>query len=127
MKYIYTSSKLERNLCNLFEIEYVPAKPERIEIIKTNSIPPINLGIDIGVIGKEPWNKGKKTGPLSEEHKAILSIANKGYIKGEEHRNNLSVSLRGNKNGKNNTKPKTPEHREKIRQTLLKKHIEKKL
>lgn len=31
--------------------------------------------------GKPAWNRGKKTGPLSEEHKRKLSNANKGNIK----------------------------------------------
>ena len=121
MKYIYTSAEFDRKLCELFEVNYVPSEMERIQLSKTKSTPPVNLGIDIGVSGKEPWNKGKKTGPLSDDHKTSLSIAAKAYTKTNEHKENLSKALKGNANGKNNTKPKSDEHKEKIRQTLLKK------
>lgn len=48
--------------------------------------------------GKTPWNKGIKTGPLSEETKKKMSLANKGRKKPpftEEHRKNISLSQKG--------------------------------
>lgn len=121
MKYIYTSAEFSRKLCELFDVEYVPCEPDRIQVKKIKSVSPVNLGIDIGVKGKDPWNKGKKTGPLSDDHKASLSIAAKAYTKTDEHKDNLSKALQGNTNGRNNTKPKSEEHKEKIRQALLRK------
>ena len=123
MKYIYTSAEFDRKLCELFEVDYVPSEMERIQISKTTSVAPVNLGIDIGVKGKDPWNKGIKTGTLTDEHKQALSIAAKAYTKTDEHRGNLAKALKGNTNGKNNTKPKSDEHKEKIRQAILKKRI----
>jgi hypothetical protein len=123
MKYIYITDKFNQNLCSLFDVEYTPEEMYRIPVEKDNSIMPVNMGIDIGVIGKEPWNKGKKTGSLSTDHKKALSIAAQGYIKSEEHCNKLAKSLKGNQNGKKNTKPKSEEHKEKIRQTLLKRNL----
>jgi len=120
MKYIYNSAKFNRKMCEIFEVAYTPSKPDRIQVDKINSIAPVNLGIDIGVVGKEPWNKGKKTGSLSDEHKLALSIAGKSYEKTQEHRKKLSESLKGNKN---DIKPKSQEHKEKIRQSILKRKM----
>lgn len=117
MKYVYyTSPAVDKKLCELFDIHYVPSEVQRIEVEveRKTKVSPANLGIDIAVPGKPPWNKGKKTGPLSEEHKKALSIAATGYVKTAEHRRKLSISLAGNKNGKKNTKPKSDEHRRKL-------------
>lgn len=125
MKYIYVTDKSNQNLCSLFDVEYAPMEIHRITVEKDSGILPVNIGIDIGVIGKDSWNKGKKTGSLSEDHKKALSIAAQDYTKTEEHRNNLSKALKGNQNGKRNTKPKSEEHKEKIRQSLLKRNLSK--
>lgn len=39
--------------------------------------------------GKPAWNSGKKTGPLSEEHKTKIKEANSGRIFSEEHKQKL--------------------------------------
>lgn len=46
-------------------------------------------------LGKIPWNKGKKTGPLSEEHCKNLAISGKGKYFSTERRTNISKSLKG--------------------------------
>lgn len=126
MKYIYITDKSNQNLCSLFGVEYTPEEMYRIPVEKDNSIMPVNMGIDIGVLGKDPWNKGKKTGSLSEDHKKALSIAAQDYAKTEEHRNNLAKALKGNQNGKNNKKPKSEEHKMKLREVTLKQWAKKK-
>jgi hypothetical protein len=59
---------------------------------KLTTISPPNLGIDIGVFGKDPWNKGKKTGPLSESHKNALALAAKSHKRTEEHKKNNALA-----------------------------------
>jgi hypothetical protein len=127
MKYIYITDEFNQKMCEAFDIEYHLTNTSRISVSKTESILPSNVGIDIGVPGKAPWNKGIKTGALSAAHKESLSIANKGHIKSAEHRLNLSKSLAGNINGKNNTKPKSIEHRQKLRESTLKQWADKKV
>lgn len=52
-----------------------------------------------------PWNKGKKTGPLSEEHKRKISKAligkrnALGFKHSEEAKEKISESLKGNTRG----------------------------
>jgi len=72
-----------------------------------------------------PWNKGKKTGPLSEELKRKMSLARKGekhwnYGKTtpKESRIKMSKSHRGQKPW-NKGKTLSEEYRMKIRKTLL--------
>jgi len=51
--------------------------------------------------GKVPPNKGKKTGPLSEEHKKKISKSNKGKNTGplsEERKRKISKAVSGEKN-----------------------------
>jgi hypothetical protein len=128
MEYIYFHDSTNKLLCEVFGIEYHPIESYAIacEPITDNRIPPSNIGIDIGVIGKAPWNKGKKTGPLSEENKKALSIAAKRYTKTEEHKQNLSKALQGNTNGKNNTGTKSEAHRQKLREASLRQWAAKK-
>lgn len=45
--------------------------------------------------GKSPWNKDKKTGHQSEEHKKNLSEALKGKPHSENHKQKISESLKG--------------------------------
>jgi len=125
MKYIYVKDKFNQNLCSLFGVEYTPMELYRIPVEKNISIMPSNIGIDIGVKGQDPWNKGKKTGSLSEDHKKALSISAQEYTKTEEHRNNLAKALKGNQNGKKNTKPKSEEHKQKLREATLKQWAKK--
>lgn len=47
--------------------------------------------------GMPPWNKGLKTGPLSEDHKRKCSESGKQKIFTEEHKKNISKSLKGRK------------------------------
>jgi hypothetical protein len=120
MKYIYATDKFNQNLCSLFDVEYTPMEIYRIPVEKNISIMPSNIGIDIGVKGQDPWNKGKKTGSLSEDHKKALSLSAQEYTKTEEHRNNLAKALKGNQNGKKNTKPKSEEHKQKLKEAAIK-------
>lgn len=49
-------------------------------------------------IGNPPWNKGLKTGPLSEAHREKISKANKGKKKppfSKKHRENISKASMG--------------------------------
>ena len=92
MKYLYISAEFDRKLCDIFEVNYFESETTRIPLEKVPSITPCNLGIDIGVLGKDPWNKGKKTGPLTESHKKALSIAAKGYKRTVEHQEKLTAS-----------------------------------
>lgn len=46
-------------------------------------------------VGKTPWNKGKKTGPHSEESNRKRSQTLKGRVKSPETRRRLSLSLTG--------------------------------
>jgi len=120
--YIYITPEFDKKMCEAFNVEYTPKEIQKIKLECTNkSLMPPNIGIDIGVKGKEPWNKGKKTGPLSQEQKDVLSLAAKGYNKTDQHKNNLSTALKGNQNGKSNTKPKSDAHKQKIRESILKK------
>ena len=48
--------------------------------------------------GVPTWNKGKKTGPRSEETKAKISKKNKGKIITQEMRKKISKTLTGRKN-----------------------------
>ena len=50
--------------------------------------------------GKKAWNKGKKCGELSEEHKKKLSEANKGKVLSEETRNKMKESNKGKIKGR---------------------------
>ena len=54
-------------------------------------------------MARVPWNKGKKTGPLSEECKRKLSEALMGREFSDEHRQKISDALKG--------KPKSESHR----------------
>jgi group I intron endonuclease len=69
-------------------------------------------------LGKVAWNKGLKTGPLSEEHKQKIRIANKGKsgtkgMKGKHHttesKYKQSLAMIGKKKG-----PLSEEHKQKI-------------
>jgi hypothetical protein len=58
-----------------------------------------------------PWNKGKKTGPQSEERRANTSKSLKGKAKPprtEEHSYNISVAVKGI------PKPRTKEHQQRL-------------
>ena len=48
-------------------------------------------------LGQIGWNRGKKTGPLTEEHRRKISAAVTGKVKSEETRRKLSESLTGRK------------------------------
>jgi hypothetical protein len=56
------------------------------------------------------WNKGKKTKPLSEEHKLKLSESLKGHIQKKETKEKISNSHKG--------KSKSKEHRLKLSEAL---------
>jgi group I intron endonuclease len=78
---------------------------------------------------REPWNKGKKLGPLSKEHRSKIAAGNKiavrppqteeqkrknseahkGIFPSAETRAKRSASMKGK-----NTGPKSPEHRKKL-------------
>jgi hypothetical protein len=88
MKYVYITAEFDKKMAEIFNIDYVPSEPVRIPINKVKSIMPSNIGIDIGAVGKDPWNKGKTTGPLSESHRKSLSIAAKKYKRTPEHQEN---------------------------------------
>lgn len=95
MKYIYTSAEFDQKMCSIFNVDYVEKETTRISLEKITTIKPCNLGIDIGVFGKDPWNKGKKTRPLSESHKKALSLAAKSHKRTEEHiRNNALANCK---------------------------------
>lgn len=79
--------------------------------------------ISIALKGKPSSKKGQKTGPLSSEHREKIATHHRGLKRGpykkqaprsKTHCENLSASLLG--------KPKTAEHREKLRQAALKRH-----
>lgn len=48
-------------------------------------------------IGRPAWNKGKKMGPLSDEHKRKMSESLTGRIVSEETRQNMSKAQKGKK------------------------------
>lgn len=87
---IYSSQEewdnLTKSLCNIFDLEYsqIPYEEPDIIILET----------------PEPWNKGKKVGPHTEEHRRNIGIGGKGKIpwnKGIECPQ-ISKSLSGRKN-----------------------------
>ena len=49
--------------------------------------------------GSIPWNKGKNTGPRSEETKRKISEANKDQFVSDEWKRKVSKSMKNNKNG----------------------------
>jgi len=53
------------------------------------------LKMSLSKRGCQSWNKGIKTGPLSEEHKRKCSEAGKRKIFTTEHRANLSKAMKG--------------------------------
>lgn len=53
------------------------------------------IKISIANKGNVPHNKGKKTGPLSDEHKSKLSATSKGKPKTSNHKSNISKPLKG--------------------------------
>ena len=68
-------------------------------------------GVTNSMFGKEPWNKGKKLGPLTDDHKHKMSQSLKGTVFTEERIKNMSKGMQGI--------PKSEEHKEKIRQSRL--------
>lgn len=64
-----------------------------------------------GPAGRIPWNKGKKTGPQSEQHRARKSASSKGTPKSDLTRQRISVSTTG--------KPKSETHKENLRKANL--------
>lgn len=53
--------------------------------------------ISLAKIGSTPWNKGKKTGPLSKEHKEKIGKSGIGRVVSEESRLKASESNKGQK------------------------------
>jgi hypothetical protein len=92
MKYVYITAEFNQKMCEIFEVDYTPTDTTRFLLNKTESIMPVNIGIDIGVFGKDPWNKGKNTGPLSESHRKSLSLAAKNYKRTPEHQENNRIA-----------------------------------
>ena len=58
--------------------------------------------------GNIPWNKGKKLGPQSEEHKRKRSESLKGIKKSKDHKQKIRESMKGK-----NTGPQSEEHKRK--------------
>lgn len=63
---------------------------------------------------KTPWNKGKKTGPLSESHRMKISNGNKGKTRTQETKDKISNARRNKK------------HTEESKQKNREKHLNKK-
>jgi group I intron endonuclease len=68
----------------------------KMSLVKRGLIPSENQRVKSRV----PWNKGIKTGPLTEEHKSKISNSNKGQSPSKEHRENLSKALIGKNKGR---------------------------
>jgi len=95
----------------------------------------------MGVKGQIPWNKGLKTGALSEEHREKIGISNRGKKRTEQQKKKYSESKMGDSNpikrmdvrlkvGKSlkgrkawnkgkKLPPLSDEHKEKIRVSML--------
>lgn len=69
--------------------------------------------------GKTPWNKGKKTGPLSTEHRKKIGLASKGRIFSESRNRKISYSLKG-KSLSEDHKQKISGYQEKLNKPKIK-------
>jgi hypothetical protein len=74
----------------------LPTLYEEIYIEETPNNEPWNKG-KVGV--QSAWNKGKKTGHLSKEHKSKLSEKNKGKTLSENHKKKIGEANKSSKIG----------------------------
>jgi hypothetical protein len=61
--------------------------------------------ISLSHMGKPAWNKGLKTGPMSEEARKKMSEMRKGKKFTEEHKRKISLALKGRKQAKGKSSP----------------------
>jgi HNH endonuclease/NUMOD3 motif len=61
--------------------------------------------ISLSHMGKPAWNKGMKTGPMSDESRAKMSASGKGRKFSAEHKKRISEALKGRRQPKGTNSP----------------------
>jgi len=75
------------------------AQKGKVSLKKGKHYPHLQGRKRLDLVGRTPWNKGKKMNPISTKHREIIASRHKGKIVSLETRRKMRDSLKGNKSG----------------------------
>lgn len=105
---IYGKENFVKNILAFYDDKTTMLDGETENILKYNTLSPTgynyflpNKNMGFHMCGREPWNKGKS---MSNDFRKNCSKGQEGRVFTEEHKNNMSNSLKGKNVGKKRSK-----------------------